>query len=532
MALLFVLHLKATLIMKKFRLIATAALPLIASILTACGGGGGNAGQCGGSAEVCNGSSGTSAPPSVVTVLPAASTLENLCQAPRTGTDPFNNNLPYPDKQGSLASEKQWLRSWIDETYLWYREVPTTLNPDNYASALDYFAVLKTPALTASGKPKDQFHFTYPSAEWGAISQQGVELGYGLTWSRSPGASLPRKRVIAIVEPGSPADKAGLRRGDQLTTIDTQDYLNSSESSAITVFNNALFPEKTGESHTFVFNRNGSTIPAVLVAANVAATPVQNTKTIATTSGLVGYLTFNDHNAVSESKLVDAITQLKTAGVNDLVLDVRYNGGGLLYIASELAYMIAGPDATAGKVFEQAQFNDKIRPDPATPFIANAFGFSAPKGLALPYLGLKRVTILTSAGTCSASEAIINGLQGIDVAVTLIGGQTCGKPYGFYPTPNCGTTYFAIQFKGVNNKGFGDYADGIAATCNVADDFTRALGDPAEGQLAAALSYRESKICPPASVGVNLQAGYAAQNLRLVRPAAKEIAIYGSGSLR
>jgi carboxyl-terminal processing protease len=230
--------------------------------------------------------------------------------------------------------------------------------------------------------------------------------------------------------------------------------------------------------------------------------------------------------------LVNAITQLKTAGVTDLVLDVRYNGGGLLYIASELAYMIAGPTATAGKVFEQAQFNDKIRPDPATPFFATAFGFSAPKGLALPYLGLKRVSLLTSAGTCSASEAIINGLQGIDIEVNMIGGQTCGKPYGFYPTPNCGTTYFTIQFKGVNNKGFGDYADGIAATCNVADDFTRALGDPAEGQLAAALSYRESKICPPASVGVNLQAGYAAQNLRLVRPAAKEIAIYGSGSLR
>jgi carboxyl-terminal processing protease len=503
-------------------------------LLSACGGGGGGTSlsSCSGNAAACaaSGSAGTG------TALAPSITLANLCQAPRVGGDPFNKNLAYPDKPGSLTTEKQWLRSWIDETYLWYKEVPASLNPDSYANPIAYFDALKTPELTASGKAKDRFHFTYSSAEWDAISQQGVELGYGIRWSRSVSGTFPRKRVIATVELGSPADKAGLRRGDQLTTIDSLDYLNSTVAADIAVFNQALFPEKTGELHTFVFERNGSTINAPMIAENVAVAPVQNVKTISTSSGTVGYLSFHEHNANSEKDLVNAITQLKTAGVTDLVLDVRYNGGGLLYIASELAYMIAGPTATAGKVFEQAQFNDKIRPDPATPFFATAIGFSTtqgvPKGSALPYLGLKRVSLLTSAGTCSASEAIINGLQGIDIEVNLIGGQTCGKPYGFYPTPNCGTTYFAIQFKGVNNKGFGDYADGIAATCNVADDFTRALGDPAEGQLAAALSYRESKICPPASVGVNLQAGYAAQNLRLVRPAAKEIAIYGSGSLR
>jgi hypothetical protein len=70
--------------------------------------------------------------------------------------------------------------------------------------------------------------------------------------------------------------------------------------------------------------------------------------------------------------------------------------------------------------------------------------------------------VLTTAGTCSASEAVINGLRGIDVEVNLIGGETCGKPYAFVPQPNCGTTYFAIQTQGVNNKGFGDYADGFS----------------------------------------------------------------------
>ena len=120
-------------------------------------------------------------------------------------------------------------------------------------------------------------------------------------------------------------------------------------------------------------------------------------------------------------------------------------------------------------------------------------------GQALPQLGLSRVTLLTGPGTCSASESIANGLRGVNVQVALVGEATCGKPYGFLPQDNCGTTYFAIQFNGVNNKGFGDYADGLAPTCQVADDFGRALGDPLEGRLAAALSYRATGICPPAS---------------------------------
>jgi carboxyl-terminal processing protease len=452
--------------------------------------------------------------------------VENLCQSPRIGRDPFNDNKPYPDKQGTLAQEKTWLRSWTDETYLWYREVPTTLNPANYATAIDYFNVLKTSAITASGKAKDQFHFTYPSAEWDAMSEQGIEFGYGITWSRAPSNSLPRKRVVAIVEPGSPADKVGLKRGDQLTSVDGADFLNGNDSATIDKLNAGLFPEKEGESHTFMFKRGVANVTTILVATNVMATPVQNTKTIDTPTGKVGYLTFNSHNAVSELQLIDSINTLKATGVTDLILDLRYNGGGFLYVASELAFMIAGPDATSGKTFEQTQFNDKTPAEAPTLFLSTAYGFSAPAGQALPFLGLKKVSILTSAGTCSASEAIINSLQGIDIEVNLIGAQTCGKPYGFYPTPNCGTTYFSIQFKGVNNKGFGDYADGIPATCNVADDFTHALGDPAEGQLAAALNYRNTKICPVASAGVILPNEYAPHQLQLVRPAAKEIAIY------
>ena len=126
----------------------------------------------------------------------------------------------------------------------------------------------------------------------------------------------------------------------------------------------------------------------------------------------------------------------------------------------------------------------------------------------LPALNLSRVFVLGGEGTCSASETIINGLRGIDVEVVLIGDATCGKPYGFYPLDNCGTTYFTVQFRGVNAKNFGDYADGFVPAnltgtpglpipgCAVVDDFSKPLGDPTEARFAAALGYMADGSCP------------------------------------
>jgi carboxyl-terminal processing protease len=186
------------------------------------------------------------------------------------------------------------------------------------------------------------------------------------------------------------------------------------------------------------------------------------------------------------------------------VLDLRYNGGGLLQIAAGLGYMIAGTQAV-GKTFEQLVFNDQYAPDAPFEFqTVGAYGVS--KWLALPSLNLHRVFILSTEGTCSASESIINGLRGIGVEVILIGAQTCGKPYGFYATDNCGTTYNTIQFSGVNAQGFGDYSDGFipSATdnakdkikgCELADDFNSELGSSQERLLGTALNFRAQGNC-------------------------------------
>jgi hypothetical protein len=255
-----------------------------------------------------------------------------------------------------------------------------------------------------------------------------------------------------------------------------------------------------------------------LTSEEIFNDPVPVVGSFTTDSGTVGYLLFNDHSAVAETELDSAISSLSAQGVDDLILDLRYNGGGYLDIASEAAYMVANPTLTAGKIFERMEFNSKhVGVNPVTggsitptPFhTRRQFDGNSP----LPTLSLNRVYVITGPGTCSASEAIINGLRGAGVQVYQIGSTTCGKPYGFYPTDNCGTTYFSIQFRGENDAGFGDYSDGFSPAntasnagtlvpgCSVADDFGHELGDPEERRIAAALAFRASnnQNCPAAS---------------------------------
>jgi carboxyl-terminal processing protease len=468
----------------------------------------------------CGGGSGTTDPSSsswTAGTFAPSSSFANQCASPRTGTDPTTGRA-YADRPGTTLTENNFLRSWTNELYLWYREVPD-VDPAAYATA-SYFALLKTSAATPSGNPKDKFHFTYPTAQWVALSQSGVEAGYGASWVVLA-ARPPRSVVVAYVDPGTPAAAAGLARGAEVQAVDGVDVVNAADGASVDTINAGLFPSAAGASHTFTVLDVGASAPrtVTMVSADVTSTPVQNVRTLRGPSGTVGYLLFNDHIATAETLLVEAFSQLSSASVSDLVLDIRYNGGGYLDIASEVAYMIAGPAATAGRTFERTVFNDRSPTrNPVTgealapvPFHSTSQGFSGPSGQALPTLGLSRVAVLTGANTCSASESIINSLRGVGVQVVLVGATTCGKPYGFYPEDNCGTTYFSIEFQGINDQGFGDYPDGFspanaagsvgvaAPGCAVADDFGHALGDGNEARLAAALGYLGDQGCPATS---------------------------------
>jgi carboxyl-terminal processing protease len=445
-------------------------------------------------------------------VFQPSAAFAGRCAAPRAGTS---------DVQGTAVHENNWLRSWTNETYLWYDEV-TDRDPTLYSDPEDYFDLMKTLQLSPTGQPKDKFHFLMSTSDWEALSQGGVSAGYGasfLVLADTP----PRNIVVAFVEDASPAE-GELFRGDVILQVDGEDAVNGNTAAVVEALNEGLFPGAAGQNHTFVVRSAlGVQRTVSLTSANVTSDPVPVVQVFSTGTGDVGYIQFNDHISTAEVPFMDAIELLDNLNITDLILDLRYNGGGYLDLASEVSYMIANTTLTSGRTFERIVFNDKHPTrDPVTgqtlvptPFHDETQGFpgSIAPGASLPTLNLNRVYIITGPDTCSASESIINSLRGVNVQVYIIGSTTCGKPYGFYPTDNCGTTYFSIQFRGENAANFGDYSDGFSPAnqpgaggtdvpgCSVADDFTHELGDPLEGRIAAALAFRASnnQTCPAAS---------------------------------
>ena len=313
----------------------------------------------------------------------------------------------------------------------------------------------------------------------------GATTTYGVQWE----SDAQGRQRAAFVEAGSPAQAAGLARGAELvevTSTGTPDW----------------FPNGPAEISFIYRSAPGqATATATLTSAALQEDPLPLVRNLVSTAGRkVAYLLFNAHTQGAQDKLIAALAGVQQAGFDDLVLDVRYNRGGFLYTALSVSSMLTGPQAD-GKVFERLQFNDKRQAETD----ASVIDFSGllqvgegsyAAGTSLPRLALPRVFLLTTGNTCSASESIINSLRGVGVEVILVGSTTCGKPYGFSRKDNCGLSYFPIEFQGVNDQGFGDYASGFAPTCAVADDFDHALGDSGERLLATALNFVDTGSCP------------------------------------
>ncbi|MDX1405028.1 MAG: S41 family peptidase [Woeseiaceae bacterium] len=509
------------------------AISLIALVLAGCSGGGGG-----------SGSANAAPPPPQNSWQPGvfldASTFINRCESPRTGIDPTTGSA-FVDVQGTTLDENNFLRSYSDDTYLWYDEI-IDQDPGLFDDPIEYFDELRTfETIPGTNLPKDpdSFHFTVDTLEFFNATQGGVSAGYGAEWvllSTVP----PRDVRVAYTEPNSPATTGNLERGAIVLAIDGVD-IDDNTQAGVDVLNAGLFPDSIGETHDFmVRDPDGTERLVSMTTEQVTNAMVQAEQIIDTPSGKVGYMLFNFFRAPAEEALINAINKLINDAapdpVADLILDLRYNGGGFGIIANQLSYMIAGSANTAGRTFELIRFNDKHpTTDPVTgqpllpdPFLDETTGiFDLPAGQPLPSLDLSRVFVLTGGGTCSASELVINGLRGIDVEVIQVGSTTCGKPYGFYETPNCGTSYFTIQLQTTNDKGFGDFAlgfqpadidDGEAQVrgCIVGDDFSKQLGDPAEDRLEVALAYRDGLTCitPVAGSSGSLSKTGTGRNIR------------------
>ena len=442
--------------------------------LAACGGGGGS-------------SPSTTTTTSTSTSSPTVDQLANIC---------------------TPTGEKAWELAHLNDVYLFYRDI-VPVDPNAYATPEAYFNALLVPS-------KDRFSFVEPQSTADAFFTAGQDIGYGGVFKLDAANHLR----IGYADVGGPLALQNVARGADITTVAGA----APSSYSTTALNALLFPSTVGVALTVTVLDPGQTVPRTLTltSASVVEDPVPLTQVLPSDpanplSARVGYLLFNDHIATSESKLITAFAGFQSAGVSDLIVDLRYNGGGYLYIASELAYLIGGNRVPSGSTFEKLLFNDKHPEKTNSPGNTVPFYSASTGGQPLPSLNLPRVFVITAPGTCSASESVINGLAPF-VQVIRIGGTTCGKPYGFVQTNNCGKAYFAIQFQGVNSLGSGDYTTGFTPTCVVADDFDHALDDRNEGRLSATLAYGRSATCPATAASLeSLQSVDAVERL-LGRP--------------
>ena len=444
--------------------------------LIACGGGGGGGGG------------------SSVSYEAKSSELAQICAAGNY----YASDATSPTKSGTLEDEKKWVKAYLNERYLWYRDMPNVDNTaDLYSnpsspvlSVYYYFQALLNPNKTASGQDVDQFSFMTPTYYW-LNHITGQDMNYGWMISEQ-GSGTTRRVFVSYVYPTAVSGLAspnGVLRGDEIISIDG---IYANDIANVSLFDSKLSPS-TSSTHSFVFARSGSSAMTKSLTATSAWLPQAESKVVLDNQGVRwGYLLFNAHVQGVETHLTQAIADFRAQNVSELVIDMRYNGGGYLNIANGLAYAIAGQQRAQGKIFETTRFNDK-RSNENYDLLFSPYTLFGNQTYTT--LNLSKIYVLTSNDTCSASESLINGLRGIDVTVEMIGATTCGKPYGFYAQDNCGLTYAAMEFEGVNAKGQGGYSEGLAPTCAASDDLTHQLGDPAEAMFAKAISRQRGQAC-------------------------------------
>jgi C-terminal processing protease CtpA/Prc len=270
-------------------------------------------------------------------------------------------------------------------------------------------------------------------------------------------------------------DKQGITRGYKITKINEKTVSSIIADNSLSA---AFGEDKEGvQTSIEVEDLTGKirTITLAKVAVNMNTVLHRDVREV--NGRKVGYLVFNSFIEKSKEELNEAFTYFQTMGVRELILDLRYNGGGSLDIARHLAGLIASSRA-AGRDFVTLTYNT-AKQSQNKPYLLETVPLHIP---------LERLFVITSTSSASASEAIINGLKPYMPVIT-IGNRTHGKPVGMNVWRVNGYAVVPITFKVANANGEAEYFEGIAADGLVKDDLTALFGDPSEDCLAQALYY-------------------------------------------
>ena len=415
---------------------------------------------------------------------------------------PEKNDLQTPTTNREFLTRDS-IFLYAKQTYFWNIGMPSydDFNPRRYSNNDQVLAALK--ALPSTGG-KDKYSFI----DDGKVATQlgGVSGDYGFSANYDSGNLLRVKYVY----PNSPAALAGLKRGYIISNINGRTTLRNSQADIDNVNDGILGSNPT---ISLTVTKPDQSVQSFVVARgsyNINPILFSNTYTVGTKK--VGYLVFNSFTTNSLPLLDAAFNKFTTDGVTELIIDLRYNGGGSVATSEAFTNLIA-PAAQNGKVMYTTYWTKTMQDHQATILQNQKFYDTNSSGVKSLFSmfdydykpiaaagnqeffkkrgslnGLTRVYFLVTGGTASASELLINNLKPV-MDVKLIGRKTYGKPVGFFAIHINKNDLYIPQFQTKNSADFGDYFDGMTVDKDLADDLTRDFGDPAESLLSQALNY-------------------------------------------
>jgi len=365
------------------------------------------------------------------------------------------------------------------DIYLWNTQIPATFNARSYTDPAAVMTAIRSfsiePGFVSS---VDRWSFAMKKTEWDLVSGgMGALIGgtkqeagdFGLSvFFRADGDLRVR-----LVEPNSPSGLAGIRRGWRISKINGNSNINTSGSS--TIVDNVYYAAST----SFEFIRpDGTTMTTTLNAAHYTDKPVYLDTVYDKGTQKIGYLVFNSFlgNQQNISAEFDRVfSKFAAAQVTDVVIDLRYNGGGYVSLAEKLVNYLVPSSANGGLMMKQS-YNAKNSQHDETTYIQKT-----------GVLQLSKIYFIVTKSTASASELLINSLKPYMNVRVLGPTNTHGKPVGFFPISVGDWYVFPVSFKTTNKNGEGSYFNGLPVNATIADGLDKDWGDTNESCLASAI---------------------------------------------
>ena len=407
---------------------------------------------------------------------------------------PVSTPTPTTTAGCSLRERQDWAAAQLREWYLFPETLPASLDPTPFASVSAYVDAL---TATARAQRRDRF-FTFLTsiAEENAFINAGSTAGFGF---RLIADSTGQRIFIAESFEGTAALGAGIDRGAEILAIGTtaSDLRTVSAIIAAEGVNgvtNALGPSTVGTSRLLRIRDAGGTREVTITKTDFALTPVSSrygAQIINDGGRRVGYLNLRTFISTADPALRQAFATFRTQGITNIIIDFRYNGGGLVSIA-ELMGDLLGANRATSEVFSITSFRSEKSANNSTRLFRPQPESITPT----------RIAFIGTGSTASASELVTNAfIPYLRANVGLIGSNTFGKPVGQIGLDRaiCDDRLRVVAFATQNADRRGDYFDGLAnvvqASCRANDDISFPLGDPREASVRAALDYLAGNSC-------------------------------------